>query len=95
MWISKVLPTHNRVDLLREAMASVQNQTWPEWELVIVDDDLPTENALEVIVQQFKQYHDLECLFINIDPFGATGNGMRQNQAQTLNAPLVRMALSD
>ena len=145
MRISVVLPTHNRADLLREAIASVQSQTWPDWELVVVDDgsippvyqerddgidhpvkwlrnelakglsnarnrgieaaegdvvtfldddDLLTENALEVSAQQFQQNPDLECLFINIDPFGAAGNGMRQNQAQALNAVLARMGLS-
>jgi hypothetical protein len=145
MRISVVLPTHNRADLLREAIASVQNQTWPDWELIVVDDgsvppayqerddgidhpvkwlrnelaqgpsnarnrgievaggdivtfldddDLLTENALEVIAQQFQQNPDLECLFINIEPFGAAGNGMRQNQAQALNAVLARMEVS-
>lgn len=145
MRISVVLPTHNRADLLREAIASVQNQTWPDWELIVVDDgsvppayqerddgidhpvkwlrnevaqgpsnarnrgievaegdivtfldddDLLTENALEVIAQQFQQNPDLECLFINIEPFGAAGSGMRQNQAQALNAVLARMGLS-
>lgn len=145
MRISVVLPTHNRADLLREAIASVQNQTWPDWELIVVDDgsvppayqerddgidhpvkwlrnevaqglsnarnrgieaaggdvvtfldddDLLTKNALEMIAQQFQQSPDLECLFINIDPFGVAGNGMRQNQAQALNALLMRMGLS-
>lgn len=145
MRISVVLPTHNRADLLREAIASVQNQTWSDWELIVVDDgsippayqerddgidhpvkwlrnelaqgpsnarnrgievaggdivtfldddDLLTENALEVIAQQFQQNPDLECLFINIEPFGAAGSGMRQNQAQALNAVLARMGLS-
>ena len=33
-----VIPTHNRSGLLREAVASIQNQTLPDWEIVIVDD---------------------------------------------------------
>lgn len=36
--ISVVIPTHNRPGLLREAVASIQNQTFPDWEIVIVDD---------------------------------------------------------
>jgi len=36
--ISVVIPTHNRPDLLREAIASIKNQTFPDWEIVIVDD---------------------------------------------------------
>lgn len=145
MRISVVLPTHNRAGLLREAMASVRNQTWPDWELVVIDDgsippvrrepengldntlkwlrnelpqglsnarnrgieaaegdivtfldddDLLAENALADIARQFQQNQGLECLFINIDPFGSAGNGMRQNQAQTLKALLARMDLT-
>jgi glycosyltransferase involved in cell wall biosynthesis len=33
-----VVPTFNRLSLLREAVASVQSQTYPDWELIIVDD---------------------------------------------------------
>jgi len=145
MRISVVLAIHNRADLLKEAVASVRSQTWPDWELVVVDDgttppvhrerndgidhpvkwlrnemaqgfsnarnrgveaaegevvtfldddDLLAENALDVIAKQFQQHQDLECLFINFDPFGAAGNGMRLNQAQALNAVLARMGLS-
>lgn len=36
--ISIVLPTHNRAALLPRAVASVEAQRYPHWELVIVDD---------------------------------------------------------
>ncbi|MFL5538860.1 MAG: glycosyltransferase family 2 protein [Longimicrobiaceae bacterium] len=36
--VTVVIPTWNRLPLLREAVASVVAQTWPAWELVIVDD---------------------------------------------------------
>lgn len=36
--VSVILPTHNRPDLLREALDSVCDQTFPDWEVVIVDD---------------------------------------------------------
>lgn len=36
--VSVVIPTHNRPDLLREALYSVFNQTYSNWEIVIVDD---------------------------------------------------------
>lgn len=36
--ISVVIPTHNRHGLLREAVASIRNQTFSDWEIVIVDD---------------------------------------------------------
>lgn len=36
--ISVVIPTHNRPALLREALASISEQTYSDWEIVIVDD---------------------------------------------------------
>lgn len=36
--VSVVLPTHNRPDLLDEAVHSVRAQTLKDWELIVVDD---------------------------------------------------------
>jgi glycosyltransferase involved in cell wall biosynthesis len=36
--ISVIMPTHNRADLLPRAVASVLAQTYPDFELIIVDD---------------------------------------------------------
>ena len=36
--VSVVIPTYNRLPLLREAVASVEQQTFEDWELLIVDD---------------------------------------------------------
>jgi glycosyltransferase involved in cell wall biosynthesis len=36
--ITVVISTYNRLELLREAVASVRAQTYREWELVVVDD---------------------------------------------------------
>jgi glycosyltransferase involved in cell wall biosynthesis len=35
---SIILPTHDRRDLLREAIASIVSQTFTDWELIVVDD---------------------------------------------------------
>lgn len=35
---SIVLPTRNRLSLLQRSVASVLNQSWQDWELIIVDD---------------------------------------------------------
>ena len=36
--ISVVIPTHNRVNLLQETVASVMRQTLSGWEAIVVDD---------------------------------------------------------
>lgn len=36
--VSVVLPTHNRPKLLAEALASIEAQTYPDWEVIVVDD---------------------------------------------------------
>ncbi|MBN9254669.1 MAG: glycosyltransferase [Mesorhizobium sp.] len=35
---SVVIPTYNRAAYLRDALDSVQAQTFPDWELLVVDD---------------------------------------------------------
>ena len=36
--VSVIIPTYNRADLVKEAVASVLAQTWREFELLVVDD---------------------------------------------------------
>lgn len=36
--VSVVLPTRNRVDRVVRALASIERQTWPSWEVIVVDD---------------------------------------------------------
>ena len=42
-FVTVVIPTYNRLPLLKEAVASVQQQTFKNWELIIVDDCSPDE----------------------------------------------------
>lgn len=46
--ISIVIPTHNRCDLLRETIASLQAQTCRDWEAVVVDDGSTDETMADL-----------------------------------------------
>jgi glycosyltransferase involved in cell wall biosynthesis len=36
--VSIIMPTYNRAEYILEAIESIRNQTYRNWELVIVDD---------------------------------------------------------
>ena len=46
--ISCVVPSFNRAHLLKEAIESTLCQTYPEWELIIVDDH-STDHTAELV----------------------------------------------
>ncbi len=50
--ISIITPTYNRADLVQDTIRSVINQTYNNWELIIVDDG-STDNTGEVIIKSF------------------------------------------
>ncbi|MDP2025293.1 glycosyltransferase family 2 protein [Sulfuriferula sp.] len=142
MLISVTVPTHNRPELLREALTSVVAQTHAEWEVVVVDDgstppvaestlhellgerfvlvrhdpaqgiaaaknagvvaargevilhldddDLLTPTALAQIATAYARHPELECLFVNVEPFGTYAPGTAANQTHALSRLLGR-----
>jgi glycosyltransferase involved in cell wall biosynthesis len=142
MLISVAIPTHNRPELLCEALASVVAQTHAEWEVVVVDDgstppvaestlrnllgerfvlvrhdpaqgiaaaknagvvaargevilhldddDLLTPDALAQIAAAYARHPELECLFVNVEPFGTRAPGTAANQSHALSRLLER-----
>ncbi|MEO1670471.1 MAG: glycosyltransferase family 2 protein [Cyanobacteria bacterium J06631_2] len=51
--VSIIIPVYNRADLLRRAIASILAQSYPHWEIIIVDDA-----SQEDIAQVVKQIDD-------------------------------------
>lgn len=49
--VSVILPTYNRADLIGRAIASVVAQTYPHWELIVVDD--ASTDRTEQVVRSF------------------------------------------
>lgn len=48
--ISVIMPTHNRAALLGDAIRSVLDQTYPNWELIVVNDG-STDDTLDVLAE--------------------------------------------
>ena len=56
--LSVIIPTYNRADLLIRALKSVENQTQPADEVIIVDDG-STDNTQELLLRNFPQFQAL------------------------------------
>ena len=65
-WISVVMINRNYEDMIGDAIRSVLNQTWREWELIIVDNS--TDKSMDVIRrfedERMKAYHIENRIFL-------------------------------
>ena len=58
-YVSVILPTYNRAHTLLRSIESVLNQTYSNFELIIVDDG-STDNTTEVV----KSFNDSRIIYI-------------------------------
>ncbi len=136
MLISIVIPTHNRPEMLLEAIESITTQNYKQVEIVVVDDgsnppisaptlrnlagdqivfvrheapkgvpkaknsgitiargevillldddDLLTDNALETISRAYALHPSIDCLFLGAIPFGQYSPGPARNRELAL-----------
>lgn len=56
--VSVIIPTYNRAEVIGETLQSVKNQTYQNWECIIVDDgsDDNTEELIENLSQKDSRY---------------------------------------
>lgn len=68
--VSIVIPLFNREELVTETLASVQAQTYPYWEAMVVDDG-STDDSYAVVARMAEQDKRIKLLSRNREPKGA------------------------
>jgi glycosyltransferase involved in cell wall biosynthesis len=72
---SIIIPTYNRADLLLETIRSVQNQTFGDWECIVVDDG-STDNTRLVVEEIIRSDSRLKYIYQqNTERSAARNNG--------------------
>lgn len=66
--VSVVIATYNRATLIGESIRSVIDQTYTNWEMIIIDDG-SSDNTREVV----QQYHDKRISYYRIEHNGFLG----------------------
>src|SRR5437763_12352369 len=70
---SVIIPTYNRLQFLKEAIDSVLNQTYNNFELIIVDDG-STDGTSEFIINEYKKDARINFYFKENEERGAARN---------------------
>ncbi len=83
--ISVIIPTHNRANLLKRAIRSIQNQTLPVNEIIIVSDG-STDNTKDVVSAMQKR--DSRIKFISYYP-GRNGNYARNRGLESATGTYI------
>lgn len=86
------LVRHNKPKGVAEAKNAGVRASSGEIILHLDDDDLLAEDALSTIEETYRHHKDLDCVFLNIEPFGRFASGSVENQTLALSNLLERVA---
>jgi glycosyltransferase involved in cell wall biosynthesis len=79
---SIIIPTYNRANLLPETIRSVQNQTYTNWECIVVDDG-STDGTRQVVEAIIKSDSRIKYFFQeNAERSAARNNGIRNSSGE-------------
>lgn len=81
---SIIIPAYNRADLLPETFISIKNQTFTDWECIVVDDG-STDNTREVIARLQQQDSRIRYVYQkNAERSAARNKGIQHAHGQYL-----------
>ena len=81
MFFSIIIPTYNREDLIEEAVKSVIQQTFLDWELIIIDDG-STDGTKEVVEPYLKDKRVKYLFQKNAERSAARNNGIGKSKGK-------------
>ena len=93
--VSVIMPTYGEPKMLSKSINSVQNQTYPEWELIIVDDNNPNtkeRKQTEMIMRQFES--DKQIRYIKHE-HNKNGSAARNTGIAAANGAYIAFLDSD
>lgn len=79
---SVIIPTYNRASMLPKAIESVLAQTYPNWELIIVDDG-STDNTKELVANFIEKDGRIKYIYQeNAERSAARNNGIKNAKGE-------------
>jgi glycosyltransferase involved in cell wall biosynthesis len=77
--VSIITPSYNSLEFITQTIDSVINQTYQDWEMIIIDDCSP-DNANEIIEEYIKNDDRINLIKLenNIGPANARNEGIKQ-----------------
>jgi|GEM_PF-4636189 len=92
--VSIIIPTYNRIDLLRQALAACGLQTWPEWEAIVVDDG-SEEDVAAAVAEAQSAYGGATRRFVYVRQEKSGGNAARNNGFRHATGEFIQYLDSD
>ena len=94
-WVSSVVPTYNRSDLLLNSLESIRQQSYRPIEIVVVDDG-STDDTLSVVHKWAKQYSEPETFVIRwASQTNQGANAARNRGAEEAHGEFIAFLDSD
>jgi glycosyltransferase involved in cell wall biosynthesis len=81
-FFSIIIPAYNRAHMLNETLRSVKNQTFTDWECIVVDDG-SIDNTKEIVNNECNQDKRIQCVYQkNAERSAARNNGIKHAKGQ-------------